>query len=333
MVSKSMFSGLLQKQLTYPLELQPFFSFSEGIWKPHSSQSSCSSANRPLESLHILSWNIDFSAPFPRARMTAALSHIEYLLTTIPSTSAVIVFLQEMQEVNIAMTDVEQQANDLTQLREAPWVQDRFYLTDIDSAAWDSLYGQVTLIDRRLNVAQVSRLRFVSEYQRDALFVDVPLTSGNGCILRLCNVHLDSTYGSMRPIQWKALAKHLQDQGSGITGSVLAGDCNANQPRDETEPQNNGFKDAYVEFGGREDDEEGLTWGFQSVDWKRWGRKRLDKIVFWGEVEAKSLARIGVGVKVQDDVVIRELEALDELTFATDHFGLIAELSIRPGLV
>lgn len=38
---------------------------------------------------------------------------------------------------------------------------------------------------------------------------------------------------------------------------VFAGDMNANKPLDRTLPQENGFKDAYLELGGKEDAEEG----------------------------------------------------------------------------
>lgn len=334
-----MLSTLLEKQLSITPVSQPFFTFNYGDWHP-SPPSSYPQANNPsFQSLYLLTWNIDFRAPYPRARMAAALAYLENLLTSIPSTSPVVIFLQEMQEQRLPLqnlsgqshhqpVDDEQQADDLTQLRSAPWVQERFHLTDIDTAHWDASYGQITLIDRRLAVAQVSRLRLVSEFQRDAIMLDLYVQSHRDKRLRLCNVHLDSTYGSMRPIQWKGLAKQLQDLDAGVVSSVLAGDCNANQPRDKTEPQMNGFKDAYLELGGTEDDEEGITWGYQSVDWKRWGRKRLDKVVFWGDIHVRSLVRIGANVKVEDEKMARDMNDLDELPFVTDHYGLMSELQV-----
>lgn len=50
----------------------------------------------------------------------------------------------------------------------------------------------------------------------------------------------------------EAVAKHLQDVDAGIAASILAGDCNATQPRDRTGPQDNGFIGAYLELGGLE---------------------------------------------------------------------------------
>ncbi|KAF9736091.1 hypothetical protein PMIN03_003798 [Paraphaeosphaeria minitans] len=52
-------------------------------------------------------------------------------------------------------------------------------------------------------------------------------------------------------------------------------------------------KDAYLEFGGVEDDERGVLWGLQSLDWKKWGRKRLYKQVPWEDVAVGSLRKMG----------------------------------------
>jgi tyrosyl-DNA phosphodiesterase 2 len=142
----------------------------------------------------------------PKARMASALSYLEGLVSSIPMSSAVVIFLQEMNEVLIPLSHVP---NDFTQLCQAPWIRRRFHMTDIDLSTTNSTYGQVTLVDRRLSVASVSRLPFVSEFERDAILVDIRLASDNNKMLRLCNVHLDSMHGSLRPIQWKALAKHL----------------------------------------------------------------------------------------------------------------------------
>lgn len=271
--------------------------------------------------------------------MSAALTHLSSVLTTIPSTSAIVIFLQEMQESESGTPDSEKHANDLTQLQTADWVRDLFHMTDVDTGNWDGAsYGTVALVDRRLQIEQVSRLPFVSEFKRDALVVDVRLSAGEatGSIFRLCNVHLDSMSGTMRPIQWKGLADLAQprpDEGtnSRVVAGIVAGDCNANQRRDRSEPQDNGFRDAYLELGGVEDDGEGVTWGVQSVK-SRFGPKRLDKIVFWGDLHVSSLERVGVDVKVEEERVVKELEKLGELPFATDHFGLMGVFTVEGGL-
>lgn len=82
----------------------------------------------------------------------------------------------------------------------------------------------------------------------------------------------------------------------------------ANKPLDRTLPQENGFRDACLELGVKEDAEEGCTWDFQSQEMarKRYGPTRLDKVLYCGEIGAGSLEKIGMGVTVEDEV-IREM--------------------------
>ncbi|KAF2874701.1 Endonuclease/exonuclease/phosphatase [Massariosphaeria phaeospora] len=333
MVSKSMMPSLLKKQLAYTPSPQPFETFDGGSWRP--SQPPASPGPRaPLTSIRVITWNITYCAMYPRARMAAALAYLRALVNSIPSYCAIIIHLQEMMEAHPDPEgDIDHCANDLSQFRNAAWVRRSFNLAGFDNSEWDSRYGVVSLVDRRLSIARVSRLRFVSEFERDALFVDVRLASSPGAILRLCNVHLDSSYGIVRPIQWAALAKHLQDTSAGIVASILAGDCNATKPRDVRAPQEHGFKDAYLEDGGKEGDEDGATWGFQSgVASKTRGPMRLDKVVSWGKVDGRGMEKVGVGIKIQDKKIAKEMEANGELTFVTDHYGVMAEFFVEQGL-
>ncbi|KAF2731253.1 hypothetical protein EJ04DRAFT_443408 [Polyplosphaeria fusca] len=327
-------NSLLQKQLTYTPIPQTHFTFRNAVWEPSMSTMTAapSKSSSHMTSLRLITWNIDFMAPYPTERMASALVYLEGLISSIPTTTATVIFLQEMQEAPNPR-QLDQSATDLSQLRDASWVQQKFHITDLTPVNWDlSSYGTVTLVDKRLMIAGVSRLHFMSEYQRDALLVDIAISASRK-ILRLCNVHLDSMNGSMRPIQWKAAAHQLQNSEGDIYASILAGDCNANQPRDRTEPQENGFKDVYLELGGVEGDEHGMTWGFQCHAGAKWGRQRLDKVVCWGDIEPKSLERIGVGVKATaDELVKKDLEHLEGMNFVTDHYGLMADFEIPAGL-
>ena len=66
--------------------------------------------------------------------------------------------------------------SDLKQIGNTPWVRSFFALTDCTSLNWgSSSYGTVTLLDHCLSVKQVSRLRYVSEYFRDGLLVDLAI--------------------------------------------------------------------------------------------------------------------------------------------------------------
>lgn len=332
-----MLQRLLAKQLDCIPTSQPFYTFSSeaGDWISSTQDTPPGRATGPVSSLAVISWNIDFMAPEPRARMASALNHLEHVISTMDPSTAVVVLLQEMMETRGTMDG----ANDLSQIADAAWVQARFCITDLDSRAWSAPYGQVTLVDRRLCIERVARLQLVSEFGRDALLVDVRLNAkASGSfgaqtrgLMRLCNVHLDSMSGQVRPVQWKGVAQHLQDSSACVAASILAGDCNANRPRDATEPQRNGFRDSYLELGGVEDADEGLTWGYQSMGWERWGRSRMDKQVFWGDVAVNRLEKIGVGVEVKDGAARMMMKRQGKLTYVTDHFGLMGLYTVEGG--
>lgn len=362
-VSPSLVARLTQKQLgEYTPKPQPYFSFSGSRWqraRPPAAQEEsppphAANEGARISGLRLLTWNIDFMAPFPQARMASALSHLQALVEGTPASTAVVVCLQELrQDMPIDFDRLEksfdpQIADDLRQIASAAWVQDRFLVSDLTTEHWRCGYNSVTLVDRRLGIASVARLPFVSEYNREALLVDIAVKSSRGqaggeaegghpAILRLCNVHLDSMAGKppMRPIQWKACAKYLQDEAEGVLSGILAGDCNANQDYDLTLPGENRFRDAYLEMGGKEDDPEGHTWGPQSKK-TRFSHKRMDKVCFWQQdrsegqplLELKSLEKIGVGVKVEDVSVSERLAEEGWADFVTDHYGLMADFEV-----
>lgn len=275
---------------------------------------------------------------------------------------SVVICLQELrQDVPIDFGHLRKQfdpqiADDLRQIAAAEWVQQRFDVSDLSTKHWRCGYNGVTLVDRRLAIVEVARLSFVSEYQREALMVDIvvkkpseasrqePETeNGNAdkkSVVRICNVHLDSMAGNppMRPVQWKACMKYMQDKSDGVVAGIVAGDCNTNRIYDLTLPQENGFKDAYLELGGSEDDPKGLTWGPQSRQ-TMFPHRRMDKVCFWqdeldGEgapLQLKSLERIGVGVEVEDAVVVEQLAEAGCFGFVTDHYGLMADFKVNDG--
>ncbi|OCK73772.1 hypothetical protein K432DRAFT_364441 [Lepidopterella palustris CBS 459.81] len=343
--ASSLLAQLTARQLERIPERQSYYYFINNSWRPVFSNlpppsaaaspkpSSNSSPETPpaqppptTSTLHILTWNIDFSTPYAPARLSAALTHLSHLLSTrIPASSPVLIFLQEMI------------ASDLHQLSCTPWIRDHFAITDIDTRNWGSHYGTVTLVDRRLSVREVGRLRFVSECSRDGLGVDldvgVPEGEG-GRVLRLCNSHLESLASNppMRPLQMMAVARWLQEDN--VVAGVLAGDMNAIRGYDVTLPQENGFKDAYLELGGQEDGEDGMTWGYQSAEWvsKRFGPGRLDKLLFCGAVGVRRLERIGVGVVVEEEGIRRKMREEGKVEFVTDHYGLMAELVLGEGV-
>ncbi|ROW05921.1 hypothetical protein VPNG_08029 [Cytospora leucostoma] len=373
MVPCSLTAKLTRKQFEqYKPTPQPYYTFNGSRWHlidpdiPGSSLPNNNGTETPIRNLRLITWNIDFMAPFPQARMASALSYLQGLVEDTPASTAPVICLQELrQDVPIDLEHLgegrhdPQIADDLRQIAAAGWVQQGFHASDLSTEHWRCSYNGVTLVDRRLAIAQVARLPFVSEYQREALMVDLAVEQPGSSrhkqqpdladgktdddketLIRICNVHLDSMAGNppMRPIQWKACARYLQDRSQGVVAGILAGDCNANRDYDVTLPRENGFRDAYLELGGREDDPEGLTWGPQSRQ-TRFPHRRMDKVCFWQDesdggkvpLQLKGLERIGVGVKVEDEDVSRQLSEAKYLAFVTDHYGLMADFEISDG--
>ena len=303
-------------------ERQPYYSFDSGSWtavQPSSaSQTTQISKKLHLSSLRLFSWNIDILIPFTEPRMFAALNYLSTLVSTVPVSQPIVIFLQEMG------------ISDLTQIQAAPWIRERFYITDMSSAFFgNEFYGTTTLVDRRLKIVNVFRVPFESKFERDGFFVDLQL-DGSSQVLRLCNVHLESLVADppLRPKQLALAAEYMHQDV--VYASVLAGDCNAIQPFDRTLHTDNGLRDAYLELGGQEDSEDGYTWGYQVPEKlsKKFGPSRMDKVMFCGNMTIKNLQRIGVGIKVEDEQTRKEMVDAGQVEFVTDHYGLMAEMDI-----
>lgn len=367
MAPSSLITSMTRKQLEeYQPRPQSHYNFNGSKWQlvgtdaPSVIPSNGTGTN--VRNLKLITWNIDFMAPFPQARMASALLYLQGLVENIPKSTAVVICLQELrQDVPIDFEHLQKEfdpqiANDLRQIAAAEWVQQRFNVSDLSTEHWRCGYNSVTLVDRRLTILKVARLHFISEYQREALMVDIVVKqpsepggqdpgpadgiSDERSVIRVCNVHLDSMAGNppMRPVQWKACAKYMQHKPNGVMVGIVAGDCNANRVYDLTLPQENGFKDAYLELGGSEDDPEGLTWGPQSRQ-TRFPHRRMDKVCFWQHevdgggvpLQLKSLERIGVGVKVEDMALVEQLAEAGYFGFVTDHYGLMADFDVSQG--
>ncbi|KAI0476379.1 endonuclease/exonuclease/phosphatase family protein [Xylariaceae sp. FL0804] len=322
-----------------------------------------SNRSNSITRLALLSWNIDYMLPYPRPRMEAALGELEArvaaLTTATPApaqqrgrgrgrggrgrgknnnnnNTAVVVFLQECL------------TGDLRAVAAAPWVRRRFRLTDVDAANWASgHYGTTTLVDRRLPVARCFRVHYAAtRMERDAFFVDVRLGGsggggkqkqgkgkGKGRVLRLCNTHLESLAlePPYRPLQMKVAAAHMHGV-EGVHGALVAGDFNAIQPFDRALHEAHGLRDAYLELRGREDVDEGYTWGQQAARSLRaqFGCARMDKLYYCGAgVRLESFARFGAGVELRDaDQRAALLRLGFDRPWITDHLGIMAEIPI-----
>ncbi|KAF1812104.1 hypothetical protein P152DRAFT_459059 [Eremomyces bilateralis CBS 781.70] len=308
----------------YKPRLQPYYRFLDNAWREVVNTPHLEAGSR-FSSFYLLSWNIDVLVPFGEPRMHVAIDHLEALLSTIGDSLAVI-FFQEMD------------SSDIQQLQSTPWIQSRFYMTDASNSNWQSpYYGTTTLVDRRLQIQTVFRVPWVTKFERDGLFVDIGVSSDDGSpaghAVRLCNTHLESLVADppVRPGQLQDAAEWMQKPN--VLAAVLAGDLNAIEPFDRTLHSENGLKDVYLEFGGREDSDDGYTWGIQVPEWmkQRFGSSRMDKILYCGDVTPRSFRRIGMGVKVEDPEIVKQMREQDALEWASDHFGVMGEMVLGGG--
>jgi tyrosyl-DNA phosphodiesterase 2 len=300
---------------------------SAGIWEavdPKKGLDHGTKGEEPsFKRFRLLTWNVDVLVPFGEPRMASALNYLQKIFDEVPKDQPVVLFLQEMSKM------------DLEQIQNTQWIRDRFFITDPGPEQWrtSSFYGTTTLVDKRLRMHDVFRVYVPSRFDRDAFFVDVQLNQSSSqkpSLLRLCNLHLESLVADppLRPKQLEIAAKVMHDDT--VYASVAAGDCNAIQPFDRTLHAENDLKDAYLETGGKEDNEDGYTWGYQSDEatMKRFGPSRMDKVLFCGNLEIKSLERIGIGVKVEDEEVAKQMREAYQPEFVTDHYGLMAEFEL-----
>ncbi|KAI5811191.1 Endonuclease/exonuclease/phosphatase [Peziza echinospora] len=303
--------------------------------------------------ISILTWNIDFSAPFARQRVEKAIEHIREVLAS-PSHSSSTGTVLLFQEVYGQSKAIEESS--LQGLFGNEWIQKNFLAADV---TFSGSYGSLTFVSKNIAVvgcpdvspkpqqAPVStrgcfRLPFPhSNMGRDVLGMDLLLESGQ--VLRVCNVHLESLSGvgtRQRPKQLAIVSKFLQEPG--VACGFVAGDMNAIEESDFTLPQKpdiqlrdlwenyNGFitepsgqkqKSARNESPTR-GEKKGHTWGYQGRPTIFWPR-RLDKILFRTNTGAsiglepvpdENVDRLGVGLKVRLQLDITEEDEEQEYT-------------------
>ncbi|KAI8631696.1 endonuclease/exonuclease/phosphatase family protein [Xylariaceae sp. FL1651] len=308
---------------------QPFFRFdgSTQAWQAVSSADNAAEGSKDIRRLALFSWNIDFMLPFAKSRMDAGLAELQTRVGALPAGTAAVVFLQECV------------AEDLDTVGEKAWVRDGFYRTDVNTSAWASgHYGTTTLVDRRLGVKGAFRVHYAkTRMERDALFVDVVFKQAGKeakeeeKTIRFCNTHLESLAlePPYRPPQMAVVAKFMHEDE--VHGALAAGDFNAIQPFDRSLHDDNNLKDAYLELGGKEDSEEGYTWGQQAATELRnlYGCSRMDKVYMCGGLKIEKFERFGGDVEVDDMGERAEIAKLGfEKGWITDHLGVFAEVSV-----
>jgi len=165
---------------------------------------------------------------------------------------------------------------------------------------------------------------------RDVLFVDIVLPQDK--TLRVGTTHLESLRASppLRPAQLTTAADLMKDTDVAIVG----GDLNAIEDFDKTLHLENDLKDAYLENGGAEGDEEGATWGqmVTKMERARFGLGRLDKILFCGDgLVLEGFQTFGMDAVLEGEAgerLVNEYFGGLEKAWVTDHLGIMANFRV-----
>lgn len=208
------------------------------------------------------------------------------------------------------------------------------------------------MISQNLPVYNFFRVPFISEMERDALVVDIPVSEDHGLevlkrSLRLCTTHLESLYTGKelrfhQLVQVSALLKGDSSQGQIIYGGLVGGDMNS-----VDRSEHNAHRAPEVDLKDVWEDEpapappaskpfrrditygkaRGNTWGYQSDRART--RKRLDKFLYTGSIETFALSeaqdttgklgRFGIGLKTK--------VGLNDV-WVSDHFGITVGITV-----
>jgi tyrosyl-DNA phosphodiesterase 2 len=245
-----------------------------------------------MQTLSLISWNIDAFSSRPVSRAKLILSHILDGLN-----SPDIIFLQEVASdvrasllddarvrAGFLVTDAEDQAS----FEDVPFAT----MTLLSSARFASgldLQKESDGIERgeKFMLGGVSRVTLPSKYGRDALSVDIIPPTAPDTAFRFINVHLDSLGDTLhyRAQQMEILANVLREPG--CSGGIIAGDFNAISPEDNGLVDKNELVDAWVALYGRAD-RDGATWGVGVERRDGLGPGRLDKVAMMG-LKAKEM--------------------------------------------
>lgn len=273
----------------------------------------------PVEEIKILTWNVDAMAENCRTRLATVLEHIQVDIFDCP-------YNESPLPCCILLQELHPQA--ISELLENEWIRKHFCVAPSKSSDWpEDQYGNVTLVSRTIPVLSAQVLPFRnSAMGRHAVIVDLLLDAppasssdedsdyGSSTVtVRVANVHLESlTYGtSCRPEQLLVTAKKLREDG--IHVGVVAGDMNCITPQDRLIHEQASLLDAWTRD---DDDEAGLTWGFQPPS--QFPPNRLDKILYTSDERCTvdEPQQVGAGLETVQG------------QWASDHYGLLTTLRV-----
>ncbi|CAF3791537.1 unnamed protein product [Rotaria magnacalcarata] len=156
------------------------------------------------ENFRVVSYNIWFSEDYQPTRFNS-------LCDILNKSQAQIIGLQEMTK------------NILQQLSAQSFVQERYYLSDVDGRTFNGWYGVILLIDIRLHISNLNLINFPqSNMGRRLIFAEIKLDENE--ILRIGTVHLESLDNREQRLRQLDICQKILNRSPG--SYILMGDFN-----------------------------------------------------------------------------------------------------------
>ncbi|CAM2697093.1 unnamed protein product [Rotaria socialis] len=171
-------------------------------WAPK--QRGQNSQTHTCENFRVVSYNIWFSEDYQPTRFNS-------LCDILNKSQAQIIGLQEMTK------------NILQQLSAQSFVQERYYLSDVDGRTFNGWYGVILLIDIRLHISNLNLINFPrSNMGRRLIFAEIKLDENE--ILRIGTVHLESLDNREERLRQLDICQKILSRSPG--SYILMGDFN-----------------------------------------------------------------------------------------------------------
>ncbi len=209
--------------------------------------------------------------------------------------------------------------NVLQQLLAQPFVQERYYISDVDGRTFNCWYGVVLLIDMRLHISHLNLINFPqSTMGRRLVLAEIKLDKDE--ILFIGTVHLESLDNKQERLLQLSICRNVFNRSPGTY--ILMGDFNFHAHGQENIDQFKalpGWIDVWVNLIGTHNP--GFTFDTEANPMTKLNtnvsaRSRIDRIILQSETiiptEIEILGNTSIGNQGQLSL------------FPSDHFGLTA---------
>jgi len=210
-------------------------------------------------------------------------------------------------------------SNILQQLLAQPFVQERYYISDVDGRTFSGWYGVVLLIDIRLHISHLNIINFPQSFMgRRLVLAEIKLDKDE--ILHIGTVHLESLDNKQERLHQLDICQNVFNRSPGT--SILMGDFNFAAHNQENIDQFKalpGWIDVWVNLMGSQNP--GYTFDTEINAMTKENcttlvRSRIDRIIL------QSQTIIPTQIEILGNNSIGNYGRLS--LFPSDHFGLTA---------